>query len=159
MAQVLDRVAPAVEAVADEDVEYTLDVCREVNRIYQRYQDGCIDASRELMSGLIMTRDMLRVMATKVTVGMAAMRIAVAVAQTDEIVAVLYGQAAVVSMDAATQVRLRRRQRSVVTASVQGRPGLPPAPPAPAMPVAVVPDSAAPTATRHRRRWFTRRTR
>ena len=128
MALVLERVdhaAFAVESVSDEDVRYTLDMCREINRIYQTYQDGCIDASAALMSGLVMTRDMLKAMSAKVTVGMPAMRIAVAAAQTEEIVAVLYGQAAIVALDPATQTRVRRRHRAIVTTSVKNLPELP----------------------------------
>lgn len=114
----------AIELVEDDDVVFTLGVCREVNRIYQDYQEGQLRADDSLMSGMYVTLDMLGGLGEKVTAGMPAMRVAVATAQANEIIAVLYGQQAVVALDPAADVRMLRRHRSVVAASVgEGAPG------------------------------------
>jgi hypothetical protein len=76
--------------VQEEDVAFTLSLCREVYRIYGGYQEGAVVADESLHAGLVMTMEMLAGLSRSVTVGMPAMRVTVAAAQTREMLAVMY---------------------------------------------------------------------
>jgi hypothetical protein len=76
--------------VEEDDVAFTLSLCREVYRIYGGYQEGAFVASDPLHAGLVMTMEMLAGLSRIVTVGMPAMRVTVAAAQTREMLAVMF---------------------------------------------------------------------
>lgn len=70
---------------------FSLSLCREVHRIYGRYQDASLTGSEPLQAGLVLTIEMLAALSFRVETGMPAMRITVAAAQTREMLAVLFG--------------------------------------------------------------------
>lgn len=76
--------------VEDDDVAFTLCLCREVNRLYAGYQEGTLPASEGTLAGLVVTIETLAAMTRSVTTGMPSMRITVAVAQTREMLAVMF---------------------------------------------------------------------
>jgi hypothetical protein len=82
--------APGFTLVEEDDVAFTLSLCREVYRIYGGYQEGAFVAGESLHAGLVMTMEMLAGLSRIVTVGMPAMRITVAAAQTREMLAVMF---------------------------------------------------------------------
>jgi hypothetical protein len=77
--------------VEEDDVAFTLSLCREVHRIYGRYQEAAQPGSEPLQAGLVLTIEMLAVLSLRIETGMPAMRITVAAAQTREMLAVLFG--------------------------------------------------------------------
>lgn len=70
---------------------FSLGLCREVNRIYSKYQDDSLTPSDSLQAGLMVTIQMLAMLSHSVTEGMPGMRITVAAAQSREILAVMFG--------------------------------------------------------------------
>lgn len=78
--------------VEEDDVAFTLSLCREVHRIYGGYQDGSVAATDSLKGGLLITIEMLAALTNTIDGGMPSMRIAVAATQTREILAVLFDE-------------------------------------------------------------------
>lgn len=76
--------------VEEDDVAFTLSLCRQVHRLYGLYQDGELPPAPNLEAGLQATIEMLAVVNRSVTTGMPAMRITVAAAQVTEMLAVLF---------------------------------------------------------------------
>ncbi len=92
------EVTPEVEhnagftLVENDDVAFSLSVCREIYRIYGTYQDGELAATEAVQAGLVLTMQMFTTLQNTVTDGMPALRIEVAAAQTREMMAALFGQ-------------------------------------------------------------------
>ena len=153
-----ERTAAEVEPsgftlVEEDDVAFSLQLCREVHRIYGEYQDGRLPPTESMLAGLVVTVEMLAALSRTVVDGMPSMRITVAAAQTREMLAVAFGQD---PMQKPVQRRLSERYRSLVTEAVgpgagtprpggrapaaraaraalePGRPALDPSPPPPA---------------------------
>ena|ERR1700677_1574103 len=91
----------AIEAIAapsgftlveDEDVAFTLRLCREVNRIYGRYHEDGLSSTDPLLTTLTMTAETLAALSQVVKDGMPGVRITVAAAQTREMLVVLFHQ-------------------------------------------------------------------
>src|SRR5580704_4121224 len=91
----------AIEAIAaptgftlveDEDVAFTLRLCREVNRIYGRYHEDGLTSTDPLLTTLAMTAETLAALSQVVKDGMPGVRITVAAAQTREMLVVMFGQ-------------------------------------------------------------------
>jgi hypothetical protein len=78
--------------VEDEDVAFSLRLCREVNHIYGQYQEDRIAATDPLLTTLAMTVETLVLLSQTVEDGMPGMRITVAAAQTREMLAVMFDQ-------------------------------------------------------------------
>jgi hypothetical protein len=78
--------------VEEDDVAFTLVLCREVNRIYGNYQDGELVPSENVWAGLSLTLKMLTSLQGAVVDGMPSMRLQVASAQAREMHAVLFGE-------------------------------------------------------------------
>ena len=76
--------------VEEDDVAFALSLCREVNRLYGLYQEGRMQASPQLEGGLMVSIEMLALVARTVTTGMPAMRITVAGAQLREMMSVMF---------------------------------------------------------------------
>ncbi|MDE3206813.1 MAG: hypothetical protein KGQ66_21615 [Acidobacteriota bacterium] len=91
-----ELIEPLVESagftfVEEDDVAFSLGLCREVNRIYGDYQDGRLPSDDSVLAGLSVTVEMLAVLSQSVRDGMPAMRITVAAAQTREMLVVVFG--------------------------------------------------------------------
>lgn len=89
-------ITPTVEErgftlVEEDDVAFSLSLCREIYRLYGTYLNGELSGSDPVRHGLLLSMEMLAVMQNKVTAGMPAMRIQVAAAQTSEMIATLFG--------------------------------------------------------------------
>ena len=84
--------APGFTFVEEDDVAFSLGLCREVHRIYGDYQESGLRLDDGLLAVLAVTVEMLAVLSRTVTGGMPSMRITVAAAQTREMLAVLFGQ-------------------------------------------------------------------
>jgi hypothetical protein len=91
----------AIEAIAapsgftlveDEDVAFTLRLCREVNRIYGRYHENGLSSTDPLLTTLAMTAETLAALSKVVKDGMPGVRITVAAAQTREMLVVMFAQ-------------------------------------------------------------------
>lgn len=121
-----DSVTPvdqgAFTLVEEDDVAFSLQLCREVHRIYGQYQDGGLPSTDSMLAGLVVTVEMLAALSRMVREGMPAMRITVAAAQTREMLAVGFGQD---PMQEPVQRRLRERYRSLVAESVGAHPSPP----------------------------------
>jgi len=92
-----ETLTPIVESsgftlVEEDDVAFSVSLCREVNRIYGSYESGELEADHSVHLGLSLTVQMLARMSSTVTKGMPAMRIEVASAQTREMMTVLFGE-------------------------------------------------------------------
>lgn len=92
-----ETLTPVVEnggftIVEQDDVAFSLSLCREIHRIYGSYQSGELEADDSVRLGLLLSAQMLSTLADAVTKGMPAMRLDVAAAQTREMVAVLLGE-------------------------------------------------------------------
>ena len=77
--------------VEEDDVAFTLALCREIHRLYGSYQDGDLPGDEQVWAGLDLTRRMVLTLQAAVTAGMPAMRLQVAASQTREMMAVLFG--------------------------------------------------------------------
>ncbi|HET6965548.1 MAG TPA: hypothetical protein VFH58_12305 [Acidimicrobiales bacterium] len=110
----------AFTLVEEDDVAFSLQLCREVHRIYGRYQDGGLPSTDSMLAGLVVTVEMLAALSRTVREGMPAMRITVAAAQTREMLVVAFGED---PMQKPVQRRLRERYRSLVAESVGVGPG------------------------------------
>jgi hypothetical protein len=94
--------------IEEDDVAFTLGLCREIYRIYGTYQDGDLGSTEGVRAGLVVTIEMLAALRNTVTEGMPAMRIEVAAAQTREMMATLFGERLPSKrLRAASQDRLR----------------------------------------------------
>ncbi len=87
---------PMVEAhgfklVEEDDVAFSLGLCREIQRIYSSYHDGDLTPTDGVRDGLTLSLEMLTVLTATVTEGMPALRLEVASAQTREMIGVLFG--------------------------------------------------------------------
>ncbi len=111
---------PGFALVEEEDVAFTLQLCREVHRIYGEYQDGELPSTDSMLAGLVVTVEMLAALSRMVRDGMPAMRITVAGAQTREMLTVGFGQD---PMQQPVERRLRERYRLLVAGSA-GAPGV-----------------------------------
>jgi hypothetical protein len=69
----------------DDDVAFSLRLCREIDRIYDAYQEGGLDDGHNTWAGLRITLEMLNVLQNTVTHGVTGMRLQVAIAQVREI--------------------------------------------------------------------------
>lgn len=81
----------AFEVVEDDDVAFSLALCREVQRLYASYQSGELESTDEVGAGLDLARQMVLALQGSIDSGMPAMRLQVAAAQTAEMTAVLVG--------------------------------------------------------------------
>ena len=77
--------------VEEDDVAFSLGLCREIQRIYAAYHDGILTPTDGVRDSLALSLEMLTVLRATVTEGMPAMRLEVAAAQAREIVGVLFG--------------------------------------------------------------------
>jgi hypothetical protein len=88
-------VTPVVEngftLVEEDDVAFSLSICREINRIYGTYQEGDLPHSDPMRAGLVLTMEMFATLKKTVHDGMPAMRIEVAQAQAREMMATMFG--------------------------------------------------------------------
>ncbi|MDA8044279.1 MAG: hypothetical protein M0Z30_03435 [Actinomycetota bacterium] len=92
-----ELIDPVVESagftfVEEDDVAFSLRLCREVNRIYGEYQEGLLASTDAVQAGLAVTVEMLAVLSRSVRDGMPSMRITVAAAQTREMLVVVFGR-------------------------------------------------------------------
>lgn len=92
-----DLIEPVVESagftfVEEDDVAFSLRLCREVNRIYMDYQEGRLASTESVQAGLAVTVEMLAALSQTIRDGMPSMRITVAAAQAREMLAVVFGQ-------------------------------------------------------------------
>jgi hypothetical protein len=108
-------VATGVTLVEEDDVAFTLSLCREVHRLYGEYVSSGLPATDSLKAGLMMTVEMLAILSNGVESGMPAMRITVAAAQVSEILAVMFDQDWTQSPMGST---LRDRYRSMMADSL-----------------------------------------
>jgi hypothetical protein len=83
--------SPGFKLVEEDDVAFSLGLCREIQRIYVSYHDGDLTPTEGVRDGLALSLEMLTVLRATVTEGMPAMRLEVAAAQAREIVGVLFG--------------------------------------------------------------------
>ncbi len=114
--------------VEEDDVAFSLQLCREVHRIYGEYQDGRLQTSDSVLAGLTVTVEMLAALSRSVRDGMPGMRITVAGAQVREMLAVIFGRD---PLHKPLDGRHRERYRSIV-AEAAGHAGVPALTPAPA---------------------------
>jgi hypothetical protein len=77
--------------VEEDDVAFTLALCREIHRLYGSYEDSELPADEQVWAGLDLTRQMVLTLQSSVTSGMPSMRLRVASAQVREMLAVLFG--------------------------------------------------------------------
>jgi len=111
------KITPVVQSsgftlVEEDDVAFSLTVCREIYRIYGTYQDGELAATQAVRSGLLLTMQMFATLQNTVTEGMPALRIEVAAAQTREMMGALFGHGLPSKrMGTASQDRSRVRGR------------------------------------------------
>lgn len=149
---------PGFTFVEEDDVAFSLRLCREVHRIYADYQEGQVPASDPVLAGLALSFEVLGTLGNTVRGGMPAMRISVASAETREMLAVLFGEDPL-----AGPARGERRERflSIVNESAAAL-ALPEAPsagpqaneaPATAPDESPEPDPAPEPAGRPKRRW------
>ena len=92
-----DTLTPIVERggftlVEEDDVAFSLNLCREIHRIYGSYQSDDLEDSDSVHVGLALAAQVLSTLAGSVSKGMPAMRIEVAWAQTSEMMAVMFGE-------------------------------------------------------------------
>ncbi|HEX4865731.1 MAG TPA: hypothetical protein VFV02_16800 [Acidimicrobiales bacterium] len=92
-----ETLTPIVESrgftlVEEDDVAFSLSLCKEIHRIYGSYQSGELEATDSVHVGLVLTAQVLSTLAGRVSKGMPAMRIEVAWAQTSEMMAVMFGE-------------------------------------------------------------------
>jgi hypothetical protein len=109
--------------VEEDDVAFSLTVCREIYRIYATYQDGELFATEPVRAGLSLTMEMFATLQNTVTEGMPALRIEVAAAQTREMMAALFGQGLPSKRTGTApqdRGRSRGRQASLCLASTNG---------------------------------------
>ena len=114
----VETLIPVVESsgftlVEEDDVAFSLSLCREINRIYGSYQSGDLEGNESVHLGLALTGQILSTLARSVSKGMPAMRIEVAWAQTAEMMAVMFGESI-----ARTKGRFARQQLEKGSASV-----------------------------------------
>lgn len=83
--------SPGFKLVEEDDVAFSLGLCREIQRIYIAYHDGDLTPTDGVRDGLALSLEMLTVLRGTVTEGMPAMRLEVAAAQAREIFGVLFG--------------------------------------------------------------------
>ena len=93
----VDTLTPIVERggftlVEEDDVAFSLSLCREINRIYGSYQSDDLEDNDSVHVGLALAAQVLSTLAGSVSKGMPAMRIEVAWAQTSEMMAVMFGE-------------------------------------------------------------------
>ena len=84
--------AAGVTLVEEDDVAFTLSLCREVHRLYGEYLASGLPATDSLKAGLMMTVEMLTLLSDSVESGMPAMRITVGAAQVTEMLAVIFDE-------------------------------------------------------------------
>ena len=92
-----EAITPVVEnggftLVEEDDVAFSISLCREIHRIYGSYESGDLEADHSVHLGLSLSVQILTTLANTVTKGMPAMRIEVASAQSREMMAVLFGE-------------------------------------------------------------------
>jgi hypothetical protein len=78
--------------VEEDDVAFSLSLCKEIHRIYGSYQSGDLEATDSVHLGLSLTAQVLATLGGAVTKGMPAMRIEVAAAQAREMMAVMFDE-------------------------------------------------------------------
>jgi hypothetical protein len=83
---------PGFTLIEDDDVAFSISLCREIHRIYGTYQDGELEATDSVRAGLNLTTEMFAVLQNTVTDGMPAMRLEVGAAQAREMMAALFGE-------------------------------------------------------------------
>lgn len=117
---VVERSGAVVESgftlVEEDDVAFTLQLCREVHRLYGDYQVGDLPSDEFVLAGLAVTMEMLAALSRRVTDGMPAMRITVAAAQTREMLAVMFGRD---PLDGPLDGRFQAHWRAVVDESAR----------------------------------------
>ncbi len=77
--------------VEEDDVAFSLGLCREIQRIYSSYHEGVLTPTEGVRDGLTLSLEMVAVLTATVTEGMPALRLEVASAQAREMVGVLFG--------------------------------------------------------------------
>ncbi len=105
--------------VEEDDVAFSLRLCREVHRLYNDYQEGDLPSTDPVRAGLMVTVEMLAILSRSVHDGMPAMRIMVSAAQTREMLAVVFDYD---PMDRPLDLEFRELYRSIVAQSAQALP-------------------------------------
>lgn len=113
--------------VEEDDVAFSLQLCREVHRLYGDYQDGALPGDEYVLAGLAVTMEMLATLSRSVRDGMPAMRITVAAAQTREMLAVMFGRD---PLEGPLDGRFRDQFRAIVDESARALGSAPPPLPA-----------------------------
>jgi hypothetical protein len=83
---------PGFTLIEDDDVAFSVSLCREIHRIYSTYQSGQLDDTDAVHAGLNLTMQMFAVLQNSVTDGMPALRLEVGAAQAREMMAALFGE-------------------------------------------------------------------
>jgi hypothetical protein len=116
-------VEAGVTLVEEDDVAFSLNLCREVHRLYGEYLTSGLPATESLKAGLMMTVEMLAILSNSVQAGMPAMRITVAAAQVTELLAVIFDED---WTQAPMRSTLRARYRSMMAETLDASvPALP----------------------------------
>lgn len=102
--------------IEEDDVAFTLQLCREVHRLYGDYQVGNLASDDYVLAGLAVSMEMLAALSRQVTDGMPAMRITVAAAQTREMLAVMFGRD---PLEGPLDGRFRAHYRAIVDESAR----------------------------------------
>lgn len=110
--------------VEEDDVAFSLGLCREIQRIYSSYHEGTLTPSDCVRDGLTLSLEMVTLLTATVTEGMPALRLEVASAQAREMVAVLFGMS---SADRNLIASQARRKLTRMAAPGWGDPGHNPA--------------------------------
>jgi hypothetical protein len=84
------RAQSTSSGVAEDDIAFSLSLCREVHRIYGMYQDGDLSTGCDTWAALRVTLEMLSVLQNTVVDGLPSRRLEIATAQLNEIDQVLF---------------------------------------------------------------------
>lgn len=124
---VVERSGTVVETagftlIEEDDVAFTLQLCREVHRLYGDYQVGDLPSDEYVLAGLAVSMEMLAALSRQVTDGMPGMRITVAAAQTREMLAVMFGRD---PLEGPLDGRFQAHYRAIVDESARALASLP----------------------------------
>jgi hypothetical protein len=84
--------SPGFTLIEDDDVAFTVSLCREIHRIYGDYQAGALEATDSVRAGLNLTMQTFAALQNTVIDGMPALRLEVGAAQAREMMAALFGE-------------------------------------------------------------------
>jgi hypothetical protein len=91
-----ETIKPEVEErgfnlVEEDDVAFTMALCREIHRLYGSYQEGDLPLTEQVWAGLNLSQTAVVTLRSTINSGMPSMRLDVAAAQAREMLAVLFG--------------------------------------------------------------------